>query len=92
MCLGSVSGFLGKLAGLLGRGEDAARHFERALERNRALQSPVLVAHSQLDYAAALGPGARAAELVDSAARIAAVSELPAVTRRVAELRDAQPA
>jgi tetratricopeptide (TPR) repeat protein len=89
-CLGSVSGFLGKLATLLGRGEDAAEHFERALEGNRALNSPVLVAHTQLDYAAALGPGERAAELVASAARIATASELPAVSRRVAQLRDAR--
>jgi tetratricopeptide (TPR) repeat protein len=92
ICLGSVSGFLGKLAALLGRGEDAARHFEHALARNRALQSPVLVAHTQLDYAAALGAEPRAAELVASAARIAAASDLVAVSRRVAELRDAQPA
>ncbi len=56
------------------------------------MQSPVLVAHTQLDYAAAVAPAERARELVDSAARIAAVSELRAVARRVAELRDAQPA
>jgi hypothetical protein len=87
-CLGSVSRFLGKLAWLCGRGEDAARHFEQALVGNRELNSPVLVAHTELDYAVALGPGARASELVGSAARIGAVSELPAVARRVAELRD----
>ncbi len=91
-CLGSVARFLGKLATLLGRGDDAMRHFEHALERNRALQSPVLVAHTQLDFAAALGSSERAVELVRSAARIAAVSELPAIKRRVAELREAQPA
>jgi tetratricopeptide (TPR) repeat protein len=89
-CLGSVSRPLGKLSALLGRGEDAARHFEHALERNRALQAPVLVAHTQLDYAATLAPDGRARELIDSAARIGAVSDLAAVARRVAELRNAQ--
>jgi tetratricopeptide (TPR) repeat protein len=89
-CLGSVSSFLGKLASLLGRDEDAAEHFERALEGNRALKSPVLVARTQLDYAAALGPGERAGELVASAARLAGASDLTAVSRRVAELRDAR--
>jgi tetratricopeptide (TPR) repeat protein len=88
-CLGSVSRFLGKLAALVGRGEQAAEHFERAVSANRALNSPVLVAHAELDYAAALGSGTRAAELVASAARIGAVSELPAVARRVVALRDA---
>jgi DNA-binding SARP family transcriptional activator/tetratricopeptide (TPR) repeat protein len=89
-CLGSVSRFLGKLAALLGRVDDAASHFERALEANRALKAPVLVAHTQLDYAAALGPGERAAELIDDASRLAAASELPAISRRVAQLRDAR--
>jgi predicted ATPase/tetratricopeptide (TPR) repeat protein len=89
-CLGSVSRPLAKLSALLGRGEDAARHFEHALERNRALQAPVLVAHTQLDYAATLAPDGRARELIDSAARIGAVSDLAAVARRVAELRNAQ--
>jgi hypothetical protein len=84
-----VSRFLGKLAALVGRGEQAAEHFERAVSANRALNSPVLVAHAELDYAAALGSGTRAAELVASAARIGAVSELPAVARRVVALRDA---
>jgi tetratricopeptide (TPR) repeat protein len=87
-CLGPVSGFLGKLAALLGRGDDAALHFARALERNRALKAPVLVAHTQLDYAAALGPGEQASELVAAAGRIAGGSELPAIARRVAQLRD----
>jgi tetratricopeptide (TPR) repeat protein len=103
-CLGSVSRHLGKLAALLGRVEDAASHFERALERNRALKAPVLVAHTQLDYAAALGAGERAAEgageravegageraaeLIAEADRTAVASGLPAVSRRVAQLRN----
>jgi DNA-binding SARP family transcriptional activator/tetratricopeptide (TPR) repeat protein len=91
-CLGSVSRYLGKLATMLGRSDDAAAHFERALEVNQALQAPVLVAHTQLDYAAALGPGDRAAELVADAERSAVMLDLPAVRRRVMELRDVQPA
>jgi hypothetical protein len=77
---------------MLGRSDDAAAHFERALEVNQALQAPVLVAHTQLDYAAALGPGDRAAELVADAERSAVMLDLPAVRRRVMELRDVQPA
>jgi DNA-binding SARP family transcriptional activator len=86
-CLGSVSRFLGKLAFTVGRERDAAEHFARAVEAATALQAPLLLAHTQLDYAVVLGPGPRASELIEAAARTAQRLGLPAVARRAAELR-----
>ena len=83
-CLGSTARFLGKLATTLGRRRDAARHLEQALAENRRLNAPALLAHTQLDYAAALGSGARAQRLIDEAAAVAAEHGLGVVARRVA--------
>jgi hypothetical protein len=87
LCFGSTARYLGKLAGAMGRAADAESHFARALEANRALRSPVLVAHTQLDWAAALGPGKRARVLIDEAADTAEQLGLARIARRVAELR-----
>jgi DNA-binding SARP family transcriptional activator/tetratricopeptide (TPR) repeat protein len=87
MCFGSVARYLGKLAAALGRVPEAERHFERALEVNRALRSPVLVAHTQLDWAEALGHGARAERMVDEAAQVAEELGLAAIARRASRLR-----
>jgi tetratricopeptide (TPR) repeat protein len=87
VCLGSVSRFLGKLAATLERRDQAAAHFEHALDANAALRAPVWVAHTQLDYAALLRSGPRARELVDAAAVTAEELRLPAVARRVGQLR-----
>jgi tetratricopeptide (TPR) repeat protein len=86
VCLGSAARFLGKLAATMGRMEDAAEHFERALVGNARLKTPVYLAHAQLDYAHALGSGSRSAGLVAAAARTAAELELPAVAMRAREL------
>jgi tetratricopeptide (TPR) repeat protein len=88
LCLGSAARFLGQLASTMGRQSDAIRHFELALEENARLQAPVLLAHTQLDYAAALGGGDRAARMIDEAARTAAKLGLPAVARRAQRLHD----
>jgi len=50
VCLGATSRFLGQLATLLGRWEDAARHFEHALELNARMSAPTWLAHTQFHY------------------------------------------
>lgn len=87
VCLGSVEGLLGKLSWTAGRDRAAAAHFERALEANSSLRAPVALAHTQLDYARALGPGARATELITAAARTADDLGLPQVAHLARELR-----
>ncbi len=87
VCFGSVSRYLGKLAAAMGRTDEAEGHFKRALAANRALQSPVLVAHTQLDWADALGAGARASRLIEEAARTADELGLGAIARRASRLR-----
>jgi len=70
---GSASRSLGLLATTLSRFEDAARHFEHALEFNAQIRSPLWVAHTQHDYAHMLllrnSPGDRdkAVELLERA-------------------------
>ena len=86
VCLGSAESFLGRLAGTMGRIDLAASHFERALPANAALGAPACVARTQVDYAAALGSGPRAQELLAAAARAAAELGLGAVARKVAAL------
>ena len=78
---------LGKLAAVIGRQRDAASHFHRALEVHTQLKAPVLIAHTQLDHAEALGRGPRAARMIDEAADTAAELDLPAVAGRVERLR-----
>jgi tetratricopeptide (TPR) repeat protein len=87
VCLGAVSRQLGKLATTLGRREEAIEHFERALARNARLDAVVELAHTRLDYAALLGHGPRANELIDAAQRAAQELELPRVAQRAVELR-----
>src|SRR5262249_31167196 len=62
-CRGAVARPLGVLATLLGRYDDAERHFEKALEMNARIRARIWVAHTQHDYARMLtardGPGDR---------------------------------
>ena len=51
---GCASRQLGLLAATMSRWDDAARHFERALEVNAEIESRPWVAHSQHDYGRAL--------------------------------------
>jgi tetratricopeptide (TPR) repeat protein len=85
-CLGPVARVLGKLAATMGQSREAARHFERALEISARLASPVLLAHTQLDYASALGRGSRAAGLIAEAAETAEQLGLTAIARQAAQL------
>jgi tetratricopeptide (TPR) repeat protein len=100
MCYGSTARFLGRLAATTGRRADAIEHFESALARNASLRSPIWVAHTQVDYAAALlGKGARAQdrsaarELADTLLELAITTAgelgLDAVARRAREVGSA---
>ncbi len=84
-CLGSAHRYLGLLAAISGRREQAVAHFEQAIEANAGLQAPVILAHTQLDLAELLASGSsRAAELTSAAAATAEALELPTVRRRLA--------
>ncbi|MGH2716504.1 MAG: ATP-binding protein, partial [Thermoleophilaceae bacterium] len=73
VALGSASRPLGILATLLGRFEDAARHFEEALRMNERMGARPWVAHTQEDHARMLlrrsggGDRERAKELLSRA-------------------------
>jgi hypothetical protein len=86
-CLGAVDQYLGRLAFATGRRDDAVDHLRHAVEANARLGAVVELAHTRLDLARALGRGAEAAELVETAAATAAERALPKVARRAAELR-----
>ena len=88
VCLGSAARYLGKLAATTGREREAVGHFERALEQNARLQAPVLLAHTQLDFAAALGGGGRASRLIDEAAATAVSLGLPWAALRARRLQE----
>jgi DNA-binding SARP family transcriptional activator/tetratricopeptide (TPR) repeat protein len=49
--MGSISRYLGLLAGQLGRVEEAAAHFEQALEMNERMGARPWLAYAQHDYA-----------------------------------------
>jgi len=86
LCLGPVARLLGRLATVMGRQGLARDHFESALRSATALRAPVLLAHTQLDYAEALESGARAARLIRDAAATAEELGLPALAARAAQL------
>jgi DNA-binding SARP family transcriptional activator/tetratricopeptide (TPR) repeat protein len=50
-CEGSMSRPLGMLATTLGQYDDAELHFERALDMNTSIRSPLWTAHTQYEYA-----------------------------------------
>ncbi|MDP9236681.1 MAG: protein kinase [Chloroflexota bacterium] len=70
---GSADRLLGLLAALMGRRDDAARHFESAIEIEKRFGARPWVARTQLDYARMLrkrdaaGDAARARELLQQA-------------------------
>jgi tetratricopeptide (TPR) repeat protein len=67
---GSVARYLGTLAWMLERWDDAARHFHYALEMNERMGARPWLAHTQRDYGRMLverGETKRASELVASA-------------------------
>jgi tetratricopeptide (TPR) repeat protein len=62
-CLGSVSLYLGLLATLLRRWEEARTHFEAAVQQNVRLGARPLVAHAQYEYARMLLTRGRAGDV-----------------------------
>ncbi|MFZ0039664.1 MAG: hypothetical protein WAK93_00025, partial [Solirubrobacteraceae bacterium] len=87
-CLGASARYLGRLALVFGERAVAIEHLRHAIEASRALRAPLELAHSQLDYARALGPGGEAEALIASARRTAAKLGLPRVAARVARPMD----
>ena len=71
--VGAVARYLGILASTMSRWEDAARHFEDALEMNKRMGARPWLAHTQNDYARMLlardrpGDRERAQELLEQA-------------------------
>jgi DNA-binding NarL/FixJ family response regulator len=78
VCFGSVSYFLGRLAVLMTRWEDAARHFDQALTMNERMGLKPWIAHTLHAYARLLvsrpnraaGDLARAREMLEQAVAI----------------------
>ncbi len=87
VCHGAASRYLGRLATTTGQRDDAVRHLQHAIQANTALNAPVQLAHAQLDYACALGPGPEAQTLVDAAERAGQALSLPLVLQRAGRLR-----
>jgi tetratricopeptide (TPR) repeat protein len=87
VCLGPVARVLGRLAVLLGREDDARQHFQTALRIAATIRAPALLAHTQLDYAEALGRGPDAVWLARAAAATGRDLGLSAVNRRAERLR-----
>src|SRR5919202_5486363 len=66
VCHGSISRFLGMLATVLGRYDDAERHFDVALEMNGRLKARPLVALTRADYAYMLAQRGRPEDLAEA--------------------------
>jgi len=88
-CAGSVSRYLGMTAATAGRREEAAQHFEVAIEHNVRLGARPFVAHTQHEYAEMLlstGEVAdrdRARELIEEALGTARQLGMTALERKV---------
>jgi len=87
VCEGPTARHLGLLAACTGARREADEHFRHALAANAAMRAPVHLAHTQLDYAALLGRGAQARELIDAADTAGRALGLPSVIARAAQLR-----
>jgi eukaryotic-like serine/threonine-protein kinase len=90
---GAAARYLGKLAAMLGRLDDAERHFEHAIQIHQALGAPAWQAHAYHEYAATLlerggaGDRERAAVLVQSAIASADMFEMKVVGDESRHLR-----
>jgi predicted ATPase/DNA-binding SARP family transcriptional activator len=98
LCRGSVSRDLGVLAAVMSRPEQAAEHFEHALEQNSRMGARPWLAHTQHDYARMLLAGgaqadrARAAALLASAQATCDDLGMTALAAKAAALLDAEQA
>jgi tetratricopeptide (TPR) repeat protein len=92
---GSVARWLGVLATLLSRYDEAERHFEHALEMNTRIRARIWVAHTEHDYARMLvardRPGDRERARALSAQALATAREvgMTPLEANVLELRAA---
>ena len=95
---GSVACALGRLAGLLGRFDDARAHFETALAANARMRAATPLAHAQCELAKLLlarGEGddaERARALLGSARRATEALNLVRVRQKLERLGAARPA
>ena len=95
---GSVACALGRLAGLLGRFDDARAHFETALAANARMRAATPLAHTQCELAKLLlarGEGddaERARALLGSARRATEALNLVRVRQKLERLGAARPA
>lgn len=95
VCRGSVSRYLGMLASIAGRWEDADTHFEHALEMDARIGAVVAVAHGHCDYGQSLlrrsGGAARARGIrhLDEAISASKTLRLPSLARTARRLRAA---
>jgi hypothetical protein len=87
VCLGSAHRYLGGLALTLEHRSEAVDHLRRAVAANTSLGATLELAHTRLDLARALGPGAEARGLIEQAQATADERGLPAVGRLAGELR-----
>jgi tetratricopeptide (TPR) repeat protein len=92
VCLGSSSRPLGLLATTISHYEQAARHFEDALEMNARIRSPLWLAHTHHEYARMLlrhgrGDRQKALALLGEALATAEELGLPALADRAWALR-----
>jgi hypothetical protein len=90
---GPVAHYLGMLATVLCRWEDAARHFEAAIEMNTRMRARPWLARTQYEHAVMLqargaaGDTARAAALLTDALATAQALDMPLVIERVQALQ-----
>jgi predicted ATPase/class 3 adenylate cyclase/tetratricopeptide (TPR) repeat protein len=88
--LGPAARLLARLETVLGRPDDAERHFGAAVEQCRAKGSPVWTARALLDWAGVVldrGDATRAAQLVDDADAAIGSLTLPRLQQQSAALR-----
>lgn len=93
-CYGAAARYLGLLAGTLGRNDEAAGHYEAALEMNERIASRPWVAYTRYDYARlliAMGQDERAAALLDGARRTAEDLDMPRLRARLQKLTRDRP-
>jgi len=92
LTIGSVAWYLGMLATILGRHEDAEGHFTEALAVHERMRAPLWIGRVQVEHARMLlarnGPGdaERAAAMLDDAEAAAEQYGFAALSRQVAEL------
>jgi hypothetical protein len=89
---GPTARLLARLEDVIGRPDEADRHYAEAIEQSHSLISPVWIARCQLDWAASLlarGVRPRARALVDDADATIGDLTLPRLQQQSADLHDA---